>query len=222
MKMISAFFRHWFSIPQRISTPPAIFSCHVALWLFSALLVWDPNRETDLAGYKVYVGEQSRRYDVTYHVGLQSFFPLSTLSPGKTYFLAVTAYDLSGNESDFSQEIRVEIPAAGDLPSLPKTAAEPSLALVYNFPNPFDADTQSTTLRYFLSEAQEVSIRIFDVKGDLIVEPLSRQRKGSGEHLEDRWDGGNTRGEKVATGLYYCEITTPEQTVIFPIALLRH
>lgn len=189
--------------------------------MFSALLVWNPNNESDLAGYKVYVGERARHYDTAYNVGLQTFFPLNNLSPGKTYFLAVTAYDLSGNESDFSEEVSVEVPADGELPVPPKITSESSLALIYNFPNPFNADTQTTTLRYFLSEPQEVSVRIFDVKGDLVNQPVYRQRRSSGEHLDDHWDGSNRRGEKVATGLYYCEISTTTQTVIFRIAVMR-
>jgi len=200
----------------------ATFSCHLAALLFSALLIWNPNRERDLAGYRVYVGERSRRYNNVYDVGLQTRFALGDLPRGKTYFLTVIAYDLSGNESGFSEEVSVTVPADDGAAPPSKATGESSLALVYNFPNPFNAETQTTTLRYFLGKPQEVTIRIFDVKGYLVYQPLFRQYKVSGEHTEDQWDGSTSRGEKVAAGLYYCEISTAEQTMVFRIAVVRH
>lgn len=223
MRNTSFYSRLWLSVwhRQRISANAAVLSCSTAALLISALLVWDPNTESDLAGYRVYVGEQPRRYETAHPVGLQTFFLLSRLTPGKTYFLAVTAYDLSGNESDFSEEVSVEIPDDDEQSPLPKVTGESSLALIYNFPNPFNADAEVTTLRYFLGEPQEITIRIFDVKGDLVLSLVNRQRKSNGEHLEDRWDGSNSRGEKVAAGLYYCEISTAAQRAVFPVAVVR-
>jgi hypothetical protein len=191
------------------------------------MLAWNPNQERDLAGYRVYVGKQSRVYETVHSAGLQTHFSLAGLPAGDTYYLAVTAYDLHGNESDFSEEVSVTIPKEegnpddGGLPPSAKPRGESSLALVYNFPNPFNPETQSTTLRYFLSTPQDVTIRIYDLKGDLVHQPVFRQSQNAGEHTDVQWDGRNSRGEKVASGVYYCEISTGEQTVAFPIAVIR-
>jgi hypothetical protein len=199
----------------------ATLACHPIVLLASVLLLWNGNRENDLAGYRVYVGERSGRYNQVHSTGLQTFLSLDKLSPGKTYYFAVTAYDLSGNESGFSEEVSLSIPGEIEPPQRPQIASEKSLALNYNFPNPFNAEIETTALRYYLSEGSEITIRIFDVKGDLVKETLFRKHKSAGEHTEDFWDGTNGRGEKVAAGLYYCEISTTEQSKIFRIAVVR-
>ena len=68
-------------------------------------LAWDPNTETDLAGYRVYWGETSRSYGSPIDVGKVTQFTLTGLTAGKTYFFAVTAYDFSNNESNKSYEV---------------------------------------------------------------------------------------------------------------------
>jgi hypothetical protein len=68
-------------------------------------LSWDPNREPDLAGYRVYYGESSGNYDHMTDVGNLSSCNLSGLEPDTRYYVALTAYDISGNESDFSNEV---------------------------------------------------------------------------------------------------------------------
>jgi hypothetical protein len=68
-------------------------------------LSWDPNHEPDLAGYRVYYGKSSGNYDQATNVGNVSSCSLSGLEPNRRYYLSLTAYDTSGNESDFSNEV---------------------------------------------------------------------------------------------------------------------
>jgi hypothetical protein len=68
---------------------------------------WDPNTETDLAGYKLYHGTAPRTQApytsaVTINNRTATSWSLS-LSPG-TYYFALTAFDTSGHESGFSTE----------------------------------------------------------------------------------------------------------------------
>jgi hypothetical protein len=65
----------------------------------------------DLAGYKVYYGQMSKKYRVSIDVGLFTSVALSGLTIGQTYFFAVTAYDTPGNESAFSAETVYTVPA---------------------------------------------------------------------------------------------------------------
>lgn len=76
-------------------------------FLFSAQikLAWDPNTEPDLAGYKIYWGKSSRSYENSVDVGNVTQYTLTGLTAGETYFIAATAYNLSNNESDFSNEV---------------------------------------------------------------------------------------------------------------------
>lgn len=65
---------------------------------------------TGVAGYKLYYGLTSRMYDFIKTVHNQTTYAVSGLEPGRTYYFAVTAYDASGNESHFSDEMSVTIP----------------------------------------------------------------------------------------------------------------
>jgi len=75
----------------------------------TASLTWGPNTETDLAGYKVYVGTSSRVYGSPISVGNLTSYALTNLLVGSTYYFAVTAYDSNGNESGFSNEVSKSI-----------------------------------------------------------------------------------------------------------------
>ena len=73
-------------------------------------LVWDPNSETDLAGYKVYYGiTQGGPYNSSGSpkiiIGNIPTETLTDLTPGQTYYIVVTAYDKSNNESGHSNEV---------------------------------------------------------------------------------------------------------------------
>ncbi|GKS58349.1 hypothetical protein YTPLAS18_18760 [Nitrospira sp.] len=68
-------------------------------------LAWDPNPETDIAGYKVYVGTKSGRYGPPISLGNVTTYTFANLEPGSTYYFVVTAYDKSGNESSPSSEV---------------------------------------------------------------------------------------------------------------------
>lgn len=81
-----------------------------------AILSWDPpttNADgsplTDLSGYRIYYGTSSGVYVMTLDVGSVINSTINNLTDGEIYYFAVTAYDLSGNESDFSNEISKSI-----------------------------------------------------------------------------------------------------------------
>lgn len=82
----------------------------VSLILFFALSVgaitvlWDRNTETSVVGYKIYRGTAPRTYDFVLDVG-NEISGVVPIEPLVTNYFAVTAYDSSGLESDYSNEI---------------------------------------------------------------------------------------------------------------------
>jgi fibronectin type 3 domain-containing protein len=73
----------------------------------SATLTWDPNTDSDLAGYKVYRATASGAYGAalgTVPAGTVTY-QATGLSANTTYFFVITAYDNAGNESLFSNEV---------------------------------------------------------------------------------------------------------------------
>jgi hypothetical protein len=77
----------------------------LSLSAFGATLEWDPNTEPYCIGYRAYVGTSSQSYDRVIDVGTNTFWPIEGVAPGTNYFMAVTAYNPDGLESDFSEEV---------------------------------------------------------------------------------------------------------------------
>jgi K319L-like, PKD domain len=71
------------------------------------LLEWDPNSELDLAGYRIFVREQSHSYDYANPSweGTDTYCTIYNLDETKTYCFVARAYDTSGNESENSIEV---------------------------------------------------------------------------------------------------------------------
>jgi hypothetical protein len=102
----------------------ALFPVHLAASTLT--LAWNSNAEDDLAGYKVYCGTRSRNYDHVVDVGTVTYCTLSGLEPETRYYFALTAYDTSRNESDYSWEVSA---VTGDDPD-PAPAPSTSTPLI--------------------------------------------------------------------------------------------
>jgi len=76
------------------------------------LVTWDANTESDLAGYRIYYGVESSVYTQMVDVGNVTAYTLPDLTEGQTYYLVVTAYDRTGNESLPSTEVSATVTAA--------------------------------------------------------------------------------------------------------------
>ena len=75
------------------------------------LVKWLPNTESDLAGYEIFYGRQSKLYEISIIFGKREEFPL-VLETGIKYFFAMKAFDWSGNRSDFSLEHTFTVPVS--------------------------------------------------------------------------------------------------------------
>lgn len=67
-------------------------------------LAWDKNRD-EVSGYRLYYGRESRNYSTVIDVGEDTSHRITGLEDDRTYFFAVTAYNSSNSESDYSGEI---------------------------------------------------------------------------------------------------------------------
>jgi PKD repeat protein len=81
----------------------------------NVILSWDEVDAPDLEGYVAYWGTSSINslgfsgYEESQAVGNITSFEIAGLEPGQTYYFAVTAMDLTGQESDFSNEVSCTI-----------------------------------------------------------------------------------------------------------------
>lgn len=70
----------------------------------SVYLFWNPNREPDLAGYRIYRNNAPSGYFRLIAGVKEPYYVDRDVENGITYFYAVSAYDTAGNESDLSEE----------------------------------------------------------------------------------------------------------------------
>ncbi len=88
--------------------------------------------------------------------------------------------------------------------------------LEQNYPNPFNG---TTTIAYSLESKSDVNIRIYDTAGRLI-KILEQKTKDPGRY-ETVWRGDDGAGRAVASGVYFCRITTGSFSQTRKIVYLR-
>jgi hypothetical protein len=73
-------------------------------------LAWDPSNQADLKGFRIYYGTASGSYQWTIDAGNVTTYKVTGLNIGATYYAAATAYNTSGVESTFSNEVMFTVP----------------------------------------------------------------------------------------------------------------
>jgi hypothetical protein len=87
------------------STPPPASSPSTG----TVIATWTANVEPDLAGYKIYVGTNSGTYSFPgspfFVTGKVTSYAISGLPKGQTYYVAISACNSAGDESELSAEV---------------------------------------------------------------------------------------------------------------------
>ncbi|MDH3457644.1 MAG: T9SS type A sorting domain-containing protein [Gemmatimonadota bacterium] len=106
----------------------------------------------------------------------------------------------------------------GWLDALPTAVDDgvPAVAMLTNYPNPFNP---TTTIRYAIPSAQNITLGVFDVRGRL-VRSLDAGAKGAGPH-QTFWDGHDDHGRPVSSGVYYVRLAGDRETLTRKIVLLK-
>ena len=86
-----------------------------------------------------------------------------------------------------------------------------------NYPNPFNT---STTIRYDITHAADVTIRIYNIQGELVYILLDDESFSRGPH-NIVWDGRNAEGTRVSSGIYLYELNINESSETRKMLLLR-
>jgi len=201
------------------------------------LLSWDQNTEEELAGYYLYSGTSSRNYKETpimlpkgglpEESGRVGYALSLTASEGVTYYFAVTAYDESGYETDFSNEVQYSLP--GEEPDT--TPPTGSIAI-----NGGDAVTRSLETILTLSamddgrELDENGLMTFSNDGEAWTDPepyapgkIWTLLPGRGEktvYVKFRDAAGNWMTEPAQARIYYeaSEISCDDPQIFRPVS----
>ncbi len=85
-----------------------------------------------------------------------------------------------------------------------------------NYPNPFNPETQ---IKYTIAESGNVKIEIFNVKGQ-VVKTLINENKNAG-YYTTTWKGDDQTGNKVASGVYFYRLSTPQSSTTRKMLLMK-
>jgi hypothetical protein len=88
---------------------------------------------------------------------------------------------------------------------------------VKNYPNPFNPQTK---IEFTLPQRGHVSVKIFNVRGELVRILVDDVREADLVHVEV-WNGTDDRGAEVSSGVYFYEVKTNGMTKINKMALVK-
>jgi hypothetical protein len=86
--------------------------CSVETLAADVTLAWDAPTWSGVAGYKLHYGTASRTYKSAIDVHNVTSYMVSNLTDG-TYYFAVTAYNASGVETGYSNEVSTSVGTSG-------------------------------------------------------------------------------------------------------------
>ena len=144
--------------------------------------------------------------------GVRQTMTVRGLEPGATYHFAVSSRDEAGNTSDLSNVAWAQVGTGANSSQVPSGQA----LLKPNYPNPFNPQTM---IPFSLPRDGQVSLVIYDGAGRLVAEIL-REHLPAGTH-EVPWYGRDRTGRGVASGTYYCRLTSATAVVTMPLTLIR-
>ncbi len=121
------------------------------------------------------------------------------LASGKTLFdfdIAANRIWASGTDATIISANLSGVSVGGNSGMVPE-----SFALYQNYPNPFNP---TTTIQYALPAEASVNLKIYNLLGQELA-TLVEELQGAGYHAAP-WNGRNTYGVQVATGVYFYRI----------------
>lgn len=180
----------------------------LGLQMTAGVLSWEPAPEPDFRHFTVYGSESSAMDESAQELAT----PVETSwdTNGHPYgYYHVTASDFAGNEGKESTvSSQTAVPGAGVIPT--------EFSLQQNRPNPFRS---GTTIRFDLPRAVFVRLRVYDVRGTLVRSLIGRNLP-AGTYTTS-WSGRNSGGDRVAPGIYFLRLETPEFTQVRKALLVR-
>ena len=91
-----------------------------------------------------------------------------------------------------------------------------AVTLHQNYPNPFNP---TTTIGYSITGTNHVTVGVYDITGRL-VRTLVDEAKVAGPHSV-MWDGRDTNGIVVATGIYFVRLESVGRVATQKIVVLK-
>jgi len=193
-----------YSVDNLAPAPPANLTASVVENAIE--LNWEKSAEPDFSVYIIY------RNGSIYATTSQNNYIDANVEIGQSYSYKLTAVDVHENNSDFSEEALVTITNVHRITSdIPKT-----FKLSQNYPNPFNPET---SISYQIPNTNQVEIRIYNTIG-IEIKSLVNEKQNAG-HYNVQWDGKNSNGNKVVSGIYLYQIKAGDYVCTKKMALMK-
>ncbi|MCD6176480.1 MAG: T9SS type A sorting domain-containing protein, partial [Candidatus Cloacimonetes bacterium] len=175
------------------------------------ILNWFEGVDDDIDYYNVYRGD-SLEFTIITPIGNVPFSegasyvdiaPVGGDVDGSFYY-KVTAVDIDGNESDISNEIKIN--PTGIEENIPLTTE-----LFQNYPNPFNPETE---INFTLSLTGNVKLFVYNSKGEIVSKLID-------ENIKKGFHSVKFNGSGSTSGVYYYRFTTDNKTFVRKMILLK-
>ena len=130
---------------------------------------------------------------------------------GQIYWYQLESVDFQGGTQRHGPVSATPMEMLSDVDAAPKT-----YRLFPNYPNPFNPETW---ISYQLPQAGPVSIKIYNVQGQLVNTLVDGEGSPGTYHV--RWDGRDLRGTPAASGVYFCQMRSSHLVQTTKMILLR-
>jgi hypothetical protein len=111
--------------------------------------------------------------------------------------------------------LRNIVPIPSAIPDDPQVFA---YRLDANYPNPFNP---VTTIRYSIAQPSHVTLRIYNIAGQLVRTLVNEEQTPRPEGFAMEWDGASDKGSKVASGVYLYRLVAGEFDETRKMVLLK-
>jgi len=159
-------------------------------------LVWDPSPDDDFMYFRIYRSTTPgfTPSPANYVQGTTDTQWLDTVPDGWMYHYQMSAVDDADNESD---------PTGSTATGVRAGAAPARITLGQNVPNPFNP---TTTISIGLPAEGHVTLTVYDIGGRRVRTLVDAVIPAGTRSFT--WDGRDSRGQLVASGVYFYRMTT--------------
>ena len=178
---------------------------------FTLNVSWNPSTANDFDHYVLYASETGDIEDaIELTTTMDTQFDhvlnnrLDNLDVTFTYF--VEAYDYAGNAGEMNTLTAPATPLTGVEEGLPL-----SFSLEQNYPNPFNP---TTTLRYDLASAANVSLNVYNMQGQLVRQLVNTQQNAGRYEL-------SFSANELASGVYIYHLKAGDFTQTRKMVLMK-
>jgi uncharacterized membrane protein len=153
----------------------------------------------------------SFRWEIDGTSVLKGYDTTSVVLPVGAHSIVLWAEDELGRESSDTMGVMVDVGSGVE------EGPHGLNRLDFNYPNPFNP---STTIRFEVAERGRVTLRIYNVSGQLVRTLLDDVVEPGVEHLTN-WNGRDDRGRAVASGVYFVRLDAAGFAETRKMVLLR-